>query len=116
MNRKYRVVMALAASMIAAPAAVTLAAGPAQPKAAMAKTAPAAQKTAAHAMKAHKAAASEEVKAIQEALNKQGANLKVDGIAGKKTRAALATFQKANGLKATGKADPATLAKLGIKP
>ena len=111
MNRKYRISIALAASMIAAPAAITLAASHAQP----AKTAPAAQKPAAPAAKAHKTTASEEVKMVQEALNKQGAKLKVDGVAGKQTRAALSKFQKANGLKATGKADAATLAKLGIK-
>jgi len=54
------------------------------------------------------------VKALQEALNKNGAKLKVDGLMGGKTRAALKAYQKANGLKTTGKADKATKAKLGI--
>jgi peptidoglycan hydrolase-like protein with peptidoglycan-binding domain len=57
----------------------------------------------------------EKVMAIQEALNKTGATLKVDGLMGKKTAAALKKFQKANSLKVTGKADEATLAKLGIQ-
>jgi peptidoglycan hydrolase-like protein with peptidoglycan-binding domain len=49
---------------------------------------------------------------IQEALNKQGFKLKVDGLMGPKTKGALKEYQKKNGLKATGKADKATLAKL----
>jgi peptidoglycan hydrolase-like protein with peptidoglycan-binding domain len=49
---------------------------------------------------------------IQTALNKDGAKLAVDGIYGPKTRAALAEFQKQNGLKVTGHVDPATLHKL----
>ena len=51
---------------------------------------------------------------IQKALNKQGFKLKVNGIAGPKTRAAIKSFQKQKGLKVTGKADKATLAKLGL--
>ena len=58
---------------------------------------------------------SEKVKAVQEGLNKAGAKVKVDGILGKETRAALKKFQKDSGLKVTGKADEATLAKLGVK-
>ncbi|MFH1623882.1 MAG: peptidoglycan-binding domain-containing protein [Pseudomonadota bacterium] len=61
-----------------------------------------------------KAAKSEKVKAIQEALNKAGFDLKVDGHMGKTTRNAIKKFQKDNGLKATGRPNKATLAKLGI--
>lgn len=57
----------------------------------------------------------EKVKAIQEALNKAGATLKVDGIMGKKTMQAIKNFQKKQGLKVTGEPDKETLAKLGIK-
>lgn len=52
------------------------------------------------------------VKGMQEALNKQGAKLAVDGKMGPKTRAALKSFQQAHGLKATGKLDKATRAAL----
>ena len=64
--------------------------------------------------KAAKAAPNKQIMAVQEALNKSGAKLKVDGRMGKQTRAAIKKYQSANGLKATGKADPATLAKLGV--
>ena len=57
---------------------------------------------------------SKTVMAIQEALNKGGAKLKVDGMMGKHTRAALKKYQAANGLKATGRVDKATRAKLGV--
>jgi peptidoglycan hydrolase-like protein with peptidoglycan-binding domain len=57
----------------------------------------------------------EKVKAIQEALNKAGAKLKVDGIMGPKTKAALEKFQKKHGLKVTGEPDKETLAKLGLQ-
>ena len=67
------------------------------------------------AKKTMKVMPSDEVKAVQEALNKEGFKLKVDGIAGKHTHAALKGYQKKNGLKITGKTDQATLAKLGIK-
>jgi peptidoglycan hydrolase-like protein with peptidoglycan-binding domain len=63
---------------------------------------------------AKKAAPSKSVMAVQEALNKSGAKLKVDGLMGKQTRAALKKYQAANGLKATGQADKATRAKLGV--
>jgi peptidoglycan hydrolase-like protein with peptidoglycan-binding domain len=46
--------------------------------------------------------------AVQEALNKEGANLKVDGKWGSKTRAAVKSYQQAHGLKATGHLDKAT--------
>ena len=51
---------------------------------------------------------------VQKALNKQGFKLKVDGTADPKTRAAIKSFQKQKGLKVTGMADKATLAKLGL--
>jgi hypothetical protein len=54
------------------------------------------------------------VKSIQRALNSKGAKLKVDGIFGSGTKAAILKFQKNNGLKATGSADSATMAKLGL--
>lgn len=64
---------------------------------------------------AAKAAPNNQVKAVQTALNKEGYKLEVDGQLGKNTRTALVKFQKANKLPATGKADGATLKKLGIK-
>jgi peptidoglycan hydrolase-like protein with peptidoglycan-binding domain len=71
--------------------------------------------TSAMSAFAGKAAPSSEVKAIQTALNKDGYKLAVDGKMGKQTHAALMKFQKANGLPATGKADAATMKKLGVK-
>lgn len=72
---------------------------------------------AKHAKKAahKKVAANAKVKAVQEALDKAGMKLKADGIMGPKTRAALKKYQKENGLKVTGKADKATMEKLGVK-
>jgi peptidoglycan hydrolase-like protein with peptidoglycan-binding domain len=52
---------------------------------------------------------------VQTALNNAGFTLQEDGFMGKKTKEALKKFQKENGLKVTGKADKATLAKLGIQ-
>ena len=79
---------------------------------------PAAAKPAAKAAPAKKSAAkkggSESVKALQTALNKNGASLKVDGMMGKGTRDALKKYQSANGLKATGRVDAATKTKLGV--
>ena len=73
----------------------------------------AATKKAAHHM--HKGSAgSASVKSAQEALNKEGANLTVDGKSGPKTRAAIKSYQQAHGLKATGKLDKATKAALNI--
>ena len=63
---------------------------------------------------AKKATPSKSVMALQEALNHGGAKLKIDGFMGKQTRAALKKYQSANGLKATGKVDKATKAKLGV--
>lgn len=64
---------------------------------------------------AAKAAPSDQVKSVQTALNKEGYNVAVDGKMGKQTHDALMKFQKANGLPASGKADAATLKKLGVK-
>ena len=57
---------------------------------------------------------SDSVKSVQAALNKSGASVKVDGMMGPGTRAALKKYQGANGLKATGRVDDATKAKLGV--
>lgn len=87
---------------------------PAQEAPAM-KPAPKAAKKVTKA-KHHKAAMSaQEVKKIQEALNANGATLKVDGKFGKGTRNALKKFQKDNGLKVTGKADKETMEKLSME-
>ncbi|HKI81225.1 MAG TPA: peptidoglycan-binding domain-containing protein [Pseudodesulfovibrio sp.] len=71
-------------------------------------------KAAAHSAM-HKHGPSMLVKSIQEALNKSGAKLAADGYMGKKTRAAIKTFQSAHGLKATGHADTKTRKALGLK-
>jgi peptidoglycan hydrolase-like protein with peptidoglycan-binding domain len=64
---------------------------------------------------AQKAMPSDQVKALQSALNsKAGAKLKVDGLMGARTKAALKKYQSANGLMSTGENDAATRAKLGI--
>ena len=57
-------------------------------------------------------------RALQAALNRAGASplLKVDGIIGPLTRAALRAFQGTHGLPATGEADPATWAALAPFP
>jgi len=64
---------------------------------------------------AAKVSSSNQVKAVQTALNREGYKLEVDGKMGKNTRTALMKFQKGHKLPATGKADDATLKKLGIK-
>ena len=58
---------------------------------------------------------SQEIKSVQEALNKEGYKLTADGIQGKHTTRAIKEFQKKNHLKVTGKADAETLAKLNVK-
>ena len=60
-------------------------------------------------------APNKQVKAVQTALNNEGYKIEVDGKMGKNTRAALIKYQKAHRLPATGKADSATLKKLGVK-
>ena len=68
-----------------------------------------------HKMATHKAVGNAHVKAIQEALDKSGAKLKVDGLMGKETEAALKKFQATHHLKVTGTADKATLKALDVK-
>jgi peptidoglycan hydrolase-like protein with peptidoglycan-binding domain len=77
--------------------------------------APAGKASASSEVKAAKAVPNDVVKAVQEALKKEGYKLKVDGLMGKHTRTALKRYQKKNGLKVTGKPDEATLAKLNVK-
>ncbi len=63
--------------------------------------------------KATKAKASPQIMAIQNSLKKAGYDPgPADGIMGKKTRAAVKAFQKANGLKTSGRIDKTTRAKL----
>ena len=76
------------------------------------KKAAAVQKTTAKKMHKAKMMANAEVKAAQEALIKDGAKIKADGIMGKHTRAAIKAFQKKNMLKVTGKLDKETMTKL----
>ncbi|MHB8254230.1 MAG: peptidoglycan-binding domain-containing protein [Acidiferrobacter sp.] len=98
-------------------AALLLAVATAVPVVAFAKTAVApAHKAATHKVMARKhAVGSPHVKAIQEALDKSGAKLKVDGFMGKATEGALKAFQTKHKLKATGTADKATLKALDVK-
>ena len=79
-----------------------------------AQTSAAAPAAKSATMKHSHAAASAHVKAIQEALNKNGAKLKADGFMGKHTRAALKKFQSEHKLKATGTANKETLKALGV--
>lgn len=106
---------ALGLSLALAPMAA-MAEGEAQPAAQpAAKAEPAVKATkAAKTTKAKKSMSSKQVKALQEALIAKGYDLKADGMLGKQTRAALKDFQTKNGLKATGKPNKATRAKLGM--
>ena len=54
------------------------------------------------------------VKAAQEALNRNGANITADGKLGPKTKAAIRAYQQKNGLQATGTLDSQTKARLGV--
>lgn len=54
------------------------------------------------------------VKALQEALTKQGIAVKTDGVMSEETRAALKLYQTQHHLPVTGEADKATLDKLGV--
>jgi peptidoglycan hydrolase-like protein with peptidoglycan-binding domain len=123
------------AALLAAPALAQTAAAPATPAAPMpaaatpaapapAAAAPAASAPAAAApsaampamkMKPTAAARTQRVEKLQTALNANGASLPVDGKMGPKTHAALMDFQKAKGLKATGRVDKETMAAL-MKP
>ncbi|MGA8019053.1 MAG: peptidoglycan-binding domain-containing protein [Desulfobacterales bacterium] len=57
----------------------------------------------------------QEVKSVQEALNKDGYNLQEDGILGKNTHNAIKNYQKKNQLKETGRLDAETMSKLNLK-
>lgn len=54
------------------------------------------------------------IKALQEALNKQGIPVAVGGVLDQATREAIRKYQSQHHLPVTGEADPATLAKLGV--
>ena len=55
------------------------------------------------------------IKALQEALNKQGIAVKVDGVLDEETRAAIRKFQSQHHVPVTGEPDRATLDKLGVR-
>jgi peptidoglycan hydrolase-like protein with peptidoglycan-binding domain len=60
--------------------------------------------------------ARDEIRKLQEALKAKGEDPgSTDGFMIRKTRAALKAFQKANGLKASGKLDEPTAEKLGVQ-
>lgn len=75
--------------------------------------APAAAQTAAPAGAAAPLSA-DTVKALQEALNKQGIAVKTDGVLSDETRAAIKKYQSEHHLPVTGEPDKATLDKLGV--
>jgi hypothetical protein len=54
------------------------------------------------------------IKALQEALNKQGIAVAVDGVLNQATREAIKKYQSQHHLPVTGEPDTATLAKLGV--
>jgi lysozyme family protein len=54
------------------------------------------------------------IKALQDALNKQGIAVKADGVLNDETRAAIRKYQSQHHLPVTGEADAATLTKLGV--
>ena len=54
------------------------------------------------------------VKALQEALNKQGIAVKADGVLTDETKAAIRKYQSQHHLPVTGEPDKATLDKLGV--
>lgn len=109
MNKLNRI---LAAGLIAA-AGVGLAAAPVL-AATTDTTAPAATATAPVKAKTHHARANRaaRIERVQNALNSNGANLKVDGKWGPQTKAAVMDFQKNHGLKTTGRLDKTTRAQL----
>jgi peptidoglycan hydrolase-like protein with peptidoglycan-binding domain len=58
----------------------------------------------------------DQVKAVQQALKDQGLDPgPIDGKMGAKTKAALRDYQQKQGLKATGRLDAETAAKLGVE-
>jgi peptidoglycan hydrolase-like protein with peptidoglycan-binding domain len=75
-----------------------------------------AMKSGHSARSARGAGNSEQVKAVQQALKDKGHDTgDIDGRMGPKTQAALRDFQQKEGLKATGRADAETMAKLGVE-
>ena len=54
------------------------------------------------------------ISAVQQALNGQGIAVKVDGVLGEDTRAAIRAYQTQHHLPVTGEPDAATLEKLGV--
>jgi len=54
------------------------------------------------------------IKALQEALNKQGVPVKTDGVMDDETRRAIRTYQSQHHLPVTGEPDKATLEKIGV--
>jgi peptidoglycan hydrolase-like protein with peptidoglycan-binding domain len=54
------------------------------------------------------------VKALQDALNRQGIAVKADGVLNDETRAAIRKYQSLHHLPVTGEPDKATLDKLGV--
>ena len=69
---------------------------------------------ATKAKKTTKAKPSAAVKKAQTQLSAAGFKVDADGLMGPKTRSAIKSFQKKNGLKVNGKLNKATLAKLGV--
>jgi peptidoglycan hydrolase-like protein with peptidoglycan-binding domain len=55
------------------------------------------------------------IKALQDALAKQGIAVKVDGVLSEETRAAIRRYQSQHHLPVTGEPDNATLDKLGVR-
>ncbi len=106
MKTRFGMIVALAMTAgLAACADDKMAAAPAPAPAPMAAPAPAPMKPMT---------AKEKTAAVQTALNSNGAKLTVDGIYGKKTAAAVASYQKSKGMKATGRVDAKTAAALGL--
>ena len=63
----------------------------------------------------HMGARADRVRSAQAALKAQGFDPgEVDGVYGPSTQAAIANYQRSNGLQETGRFDEATLAKLGV--
>jgi hypothetical protein len=56
------------------------------------------------------------VKALQEALTRQGIAVKADGVLTDETRAGIRKYQSQHHLPVTGEPDAATLGKLGVRP
>lgn len=55
------------------------------------------------------------IRALQEALNKQGIAVSVDGVLNEETRAAIRKYQSQHHVPVTGEPDKATLDKLGVR-